>query len=122
MTVSLDDRGRDGNQISILLEGKIALRDAPGVLQGLDDAVKRFAHIEIDMSAVVEVDLCALQLLVSARKSASALGRKLTLVVAPNGAVAAGLIRVGLVGRDGRPRNAAEEFWSSVTRIAVKAA
>lgn len=97
--------------LRVPLEGKIGLRDARRTLELLEQAINAFPSVEVDLSAVTEADVCAVQLLISARKSAASVGRRLTLVVPADGAVQSVVVRAGLLGANGRARGAAEEFW-----------
>jgi len=109
--------------IRLPLEGKIGLRNAREILNVLDEALNSFPEIEIDLGGVTEADICAVQLLIGARKSARGAGRKLGLVVPRGGVVEKVLIRAGVLDADGSARGPDHEFWrgrsASATQVAV---
>ena len=95
----------------VVLEGNLGLRDTRKVHELLTGAVGAFDAVEVDVSEVSGVDISIIQLIQSARTSASRHRRILRLVTGPNTAFAAMLVKAGLLGA-GRPPSFEEEFWT----------
>ena len=61
------------------------------------ELLQQNSAIEIDTSAIDQIDLCGLQLLIAAAKTAQSNGLALTLVGTPEGALQAALARGGFL-------------------------
>lgn len=96
---------------TIVLEGRLGLRDAKGLQQRLLDAFGQFEAITIDVRSLEQADTSLLQLLIAARKKATAQGNQLTLLAEPRGALETLLSRVGLLGATGECRREDDQFW-----------
>gem|GEM_PF-5035930 len=68
--------------------------------------------IELDCSGVEEVDPTFFQLVISARKSAAALGRQLRLAAPANDVLQDALRRCGLLGQASDAVWPDDEFWT----------
>ncbi|RHZ91343.1 STAS domain-containing protein [Cereibacter sphaeroides] len=62
----------------LTLSGTLRLQDAPGLIERLAAALAA-GDVEIDASGVLAVDAAAVQVLVSAARTAGATGRRLVL-------------------------------------------
>lgn len=106
--MNMSARGLDGR---VRLQGSLTLRDAKQVHGLLQEAISAAREVEIDVRDVSGIDISIVQLIISARKSAEQRGRKLVLVMGPDGAFRAMLAKAGFLGDDGACRQADEEFW-----------
>lgn len=96
---------------TIVLEGRLGLRDAKRLQQRLLDAFGQFESITIDVRSLEQADTSLLQLLIAARKKATAQGNQLTLQSEPRGALETLLSRTGLIGAPGECRREDDQFW-----------
>ena len=94
------------------LEGPIALKNATALHAQLLDLLQRNSAVEIDASAVDQIDLCGLQLLIAAAKTAQSNGLALTLVGTPEGALHSALARGGFL-QDGEMIPTLRACWRS---------
>jgi anti-anti-sigma regulatory factor len=78
------------------LEGTIALKNA-GALHAQLLVLQNNSAVEIDASAIDQIDFCGLQLLIAAAKTAQSHGLALTLVGTPDGALQSALARGGFL-------------------------
>lgn len=90
----------------------MGLRDAGGLATTLREAIQAHPAITIITNDLTDWDISILQVLVSARKTATQAGKSLTLAAPPGGALRGTLVKAGLVGTDGQPRTADEQFWT----------
>lgn len=90
----------------ITLSGDLTIRHAAEIQAYLADRLDKFANIELDCTAVSETDLSFLQLLIAARNSAAASGRRVNLDRARAGCVGELAERAGLADAFGFPANA----------------
>lgn len=97
--------------VTLHLRSSLGLRDAPQFLDDLRDALARGDAVTIDAGDLQEVDVVILQLLVSARKTAAAAGKRLTLVAPDNELLRRLLVKTGFVGPGGESRLPADDFW-----------
>jgi anti-anti-sigma regulatory factor len=91
--------GRGTHQIK--LAGDLGLRDAVALTEQFRDALSEHDQIVIETEGLSGIDITILQVLVSARKSAEASGKSLTLASPPEGAFAQTLAKAGLLAADG---------------------
>lgn len=84
----------------VRLDGALTVRDGDALRVRLLEALRAHAAIEVDGRAVTAADLGALQLLVSARRSAQAWGRGFTLLLPDDGGLRGALARAGLLAPD----------------------
>ncbi|MCQ4159455.1 STAS domain-containing protein [Roseomonas sp. GC11] len=71
----VDEDRREAEDTCLVLTGELTLREAEAQHARLLGALQEQATLELDLSAVTEVDLCGLQLLLSAGSSGRRLGR-----------------------------------------------
>ncbi len=81
----------------LALNGVLTMRRADELLGLLRAAVAQHDWLQLDCAAAEEVDLTFLQLLIAARASAAATGRRVTLSAPPAGVLAEALARAGFV-------------------------
>ena len=85
--------------------GAATIRQADDIAERLKQALATSDRIEIDCTEVTEVDVTFMQLILSARKSAEAAGKALTLSAPASGAL---LDAVTICGAQDGPR---ANFW-----------
>lgn len=90
----------------------MSLRDAGGLATTLREAIQAHPAITIITDDLTDWDVSILQVLVSALKTATRTGKSLTLAAPPGEALRGTLVKAGLVGSDGKPRCADEQFWT----------
>ena len=91
--------------VVIGFSGAATIRQADEIAERLKQALASSDRVEIDCGEVTEVDLTFLQLILSARKSAEATGKVLSLSAPACGAL---LEAVTVCGAQDGPR---AEFW-----------
>ena len=69
--------------------------------------------IVIDCTELEAADVTTLQLLVAARHSAGELGKRISLVLAPESTLDTLLRHVGFLDPDGRPKSPHDDFWAA---------
>jgi len=94
------------------LEGTIALKNVAALHAQLLDVLQHNSAIEIDASAIYQIDFCGLQLLIAAAKTAQSNGLALTLVGTPEGALRSALARGGFL-QDGEMIPMLRSCWRS---------
>jgi ABC-type transporter Mla MlaB component len=94
------------------LSGDLSLRSISELHSRLTEAVTAHPAVSIDTSAVESIDVAAVQLLVSATRTAAAQGRTLTVTAPENGPVARTLVGAGLFTADGTPKSAILSTWT----------
>lgn len=99
----------------IALEGDLGLRDAVRLSEQFRDAIARYGQVVVSAQALTGIDISVVQLLVSARKSALAAGRSLTLEAPPDGVLRQVLIKTGFLAPDGTAKAADGAFWAGPT-------
>jgi ABC-type transporter Mla MlaB component len=99
------------NHTTIALDGNVGLRNAKDIQQRLLRAFKQFNAITIDVRSVEHADTSFLQLLIAARKKATAQGHQLTLKADPWGALETLLRSAGVLGASGECRHPEDQFW-----------
>src|SRR5687768_12052996 len=85
----------------LVLGGPVTVRNIQPVHAWLIEALRRHRMVEIDCSAVTDVDLSLIQMILAARKSVAASGATLALAHPACGALLDTLMRAGLVGSPG---------------------
>jgi ABC-type transporter Mla MlaB component len=96
------------------LSNELTIQNAEEIRLKLSTAVADNAIVRVDCSEATEVDLSFIQLLIAARKTASAAGREFGLAAPADGPLLDALKRGGVVA-DG-PGSAsfpADDFWSA---------
>lgn len=95
----------------ISMPESLTVRDAEQIHVRLVQAVRDRQSIVIDCSAATEIDLSFIQLVLSARKSARAAGKALSVVPPSDGLLADVLRRAGLLGAPDAAPAADQLFW-----------
>ena len=93
--------------------GPLTVRVAKPIRARIIEALRQFPSVTIDCSGATEVDLSFIQLVLSARKSASASAKTLSLAQPADGALLEALRQAGLVAPAGREPVADQTFWLS---------
>ena len=93
--------------------GPLTVRVAKQIRTRVIDALRQFPSVTIDCSGASEVDLSFIQLVLSARKSASACAKTLLLAQPADGALLEALRQAGLVAPAGHQPVADQTFWLS---------
>ena len=97
----------------IALEGDLGLRDATRLSEQFRDAIAKHSEVVMTSKGLTGIDISVLQLLVSARKTALAAGKSLTLEAPPGGALRNILVKAGFLAADGTALAADGDFWTS---------
>jgi hypothetical protein len=97
------------SQTAISLDGARTVRTADQSHSLLLEAFRNASSITVDCSQITEADLSLVQLLLSARKSAAAGGKRLSLSHAAEGALGSVLTRGGFLSADAPAGQRA--FW-----------
>ena len=95
---------------SLKLSGALGLRGIEALRGEITEALAEHEAVAIDTSAVESADASAIQLLLSAQKTANAEGKALTLTAA--GPLARALMALGLVTADGAPLVPETSTWT----------
>jgi len=97
----------------VVLEGAQTIGGAEDARARLLAALAGHSRVEVDCSAATEIDLSVVQLILAARKSALAAGKRLVLAQPAAGVLRGVLERGGFLPSDGGSRATDEEtFWS----------
>lgn len=91
------------------LGGPLTVRVAKPLRARIMDALRQFPTVTIDCSGAAEVDLSFIQLMLSARKSAQASGKTLSLAQPADGPLREALMQAGLLSNN--PPAADQAFW-----------
>jgi len=91
--------------------GALTVRIAKQIRTRIIEALRQFPSVTIDCSGASEVDLSFIQLVLSARKSAAAFAKTLSLAQPAEGALLEALRQAGLVAPVGCPPVADQTFW-----------
>lgn len=102
----------------LALSGDLSLRSISGLHTQLIEAIDGHEAVFIGTEAVDSIDIAALQLLVSATKTAAARGRQVSLAAPDGGPVARALVAAGLFTPAGVPKVASLSCWT-ITREAA---
>jgi hypothetical protein len=94
---------------TISLDGARTIQTAEKTRSLLLEAFRTASSISVDCSKVTEADLSLVQLLLSARKTAAACGKSLTLAL-PAGGVVDGILKRGGFPRADSPASE-RDFW-----------
>lgn len=95
----------------LVLDGPATIRTIDNIHAQLSALLQTHPHVEIDCSALGDADLQLVQLLLSARKSAQAMGKTIALSAPVSGKLHDVLLRGGvLASGDGGARRDTE-FW-----------
>lgn len=95
----------DEEYVVVSFSEAATIRQADHIADRLGQALSQSDHIEIDCSALTEVDFAFIQLLIAAQKSAHAAGKRLELSKPAQGAL---LEALNVIGLHDSPRR---EFW-----------
>lgn len=95
----------------LVLEGELTVRDAEALHARLLAAINAHAEVVADCSAATLIDVCALQLLLSARRTAQRCGKRFALAGPPEGVLREALVRGGLLTEDAGSGGRDAAFW-----------
>ena len=95
---------------SLTLSGELGLRGIDALKAEIAAALSDHEAVAIDTDAVESADTSAIQLLLSAQKTANADGKSLSLTAA--GPLAKTLMALGLVAADGTPLVPETSTWT----------
>jgi ABC-type transporter Mla MlaB component len=93
--------------------GPLTVRVAKQIRARVIDALRQFPHLTIDCSGASEVDLSFIQLMLAARRSASAASKTISFAQSADGALLEALQQAGLVAAADRQPVADQTFWFS---------
>ena len=97
---------------SLKLSGELGLRGIEALRGEIAAALAEHEAVTIDTAAVEGVDTSAIQLLLSAQKTANAEGKALSLAATAAGPLANTLVALGLVAADGAPLVPETSTWT----------
>jgi anti-anti-sigma regulatory factor len=86
----------DAPASTLRLAGELTVRDGAALHQQLGQACGAAGDVVLDLGGATEVDVCLLQLLVAAKASLAAGGRRLVLAPPPAGPVLEAMQRAGM--------------------------
>lgn len=92
-------------------DGALTVRNAEQIHARLLESLRDNATVAIDCAGATDVDLSFVQLVLSARNSATASGKSLSLVSPATDALSETLRRAGLLGVAGASERADQLFW-----------
>lgn len=93
------------------LSGAVGLKNAPELVERLRAAIVQSEALVIDAEGLDSLDVAALQLLVSAHKSALLQGKSVSLRRPPTGVLREALARAGFIDAQGRALAPAGALW-----------
>lgn len=105
------------NVCVLSIENNSSIHNVKTIKSNFIDAITRFDSIEIDVICVKIVDATIIQLLASAKASAIAQGRKVTLLTERGSPFEACVTAAGLLGKDGHVRTSEERFWTGEAAV-----
>lgn len=97
---------------SVLLSGELGLRGIEALKAEITAALAGYDEVVIDATAVESADTSAIQLLLSAQKTANADGKTLSLTAAASGPLTGTLVKLGLLRTDGAPLVPETSTWT----------
>lgn len=97
----------------ILLSGELNVRSAAETQSTLLASLRANRSVQLDCTQVSDVDLTFVQLLLAARKSASASGVQISLTYTDDGPLDRALQRAGLGAAFAKATETDRAFWSS---------
>jgi len=78
-SISITVLANSGENVRLLLEGQLIMKNADLIKKELIAALNSSENIELAFKNIIKIDLAILQLLIALQKSASRLGKNLTL-------------------------------------------
>jgi ABC-type transporter Mla MlaB component len=107
------------NSVHIIqISGDAGLRAAQDIAGKLRQALASHDSVAVATEAIETADITTIQLLLAARKQASASRKSLTLAAPPVGALRELLVATGCLDAEGRPLTPDGDFWIPSTRQA----
>jgi len=97
---------------SLKLSGELGLRGIEALKAQIAEALSSHDAVAIDTSAVEGVDASAIQLLLSAQKTANADGKAMSLSASAAMPLGRTLVALGLVAADGAPLVPETSTWT----------
>ncbi|MDQ2078549.1 STAS domain-containing protein [Xanthobacteraceae bacterium Astr-EGSB] len=95
----------------VAMPAALTIREAEKIQSQLLQAVREQENIVVDCSAATDVDLSFVQLVLAARKSAAALGKKLSVIPPASSVLSDVLWRAGILPSASDPPPAEQSFW-----------
>jgi ABC-type transporter Mla MlaB component len=95
----------------VMLGGPLTVRTVALIHERLLAALRQFPSVTVDLSRAGEIDLSFIQLLLAARKSAAASGKRLSLARPAEGALRDALVCAGLIASADDQPTADQAFW-----------
>ena len=93
------------------LEGALTVRNVAEIHSRLRESLRQYSTVTIDCNAATDVDLSFLQLVLSARKSATVSGKSVSLVSPATDMLSETLRRAGLLGVASASARDDQLFW-----------
>ena len=100
-----------GPLLHLPLKGSLGLRDVARLAEELERLLAAPGPVTIDCDELTDIDLSIVQLLISARRTATAAGRSLTLRHPSDGPLQRLLKAAGILAGDGSPLTSDGQFW-----------
>ncbi len=97
---------------TVKLSGALNIRGAGALLDQLKSALAVADNTTLDCTGVTSADICAVQLLVAAEKSAAAEGKTLRLLAPPGTPLNSLLRQSGFLDADGKPKAPHSDVWA----------
>lgn len=91
--------------------GALTVRHADRIHESFVDALRQHHHVVVDCAQATQVDLSFVQLVLSARRSAAAAGKRLSLATPAAGDLLDILRRAGLATPAGAAPLPGQDFW-----------
>lgn len=95
----------------VMLGGPLTVRSIAPMHERLLAALRQYPAVTVDLSRAGEIDLSFIQLMLAARKSAAAAGKRLSLGAPAAGALHDALVCAGLIASAGDQPAADQAFW-----------
>jgi ABC-type transporter Mla MlaB component len=91
--------------------GALTVRHADQIHESFVDALRQSRHVVVDCAQASQVDLSFVQLVLSARRTAEAAGKRLSLAEPAAGDLLDVLRRAGLAAAPGAAAIPGQDFW-----------
>jgi ABC-type transporter Mla MlaB component len=95
----------------VMLGGPLTVRTVALMHERLLAALRQYPAVTVDLSRADEIDLSFIQLMLAARKSAAAAGKRLSLSAPAEGALLDALVCAGLIASAEDQPVAGQAFW-----------
>lgn len=95
----------------LALSGVMTIRETPSIHQRLRDMLVSRTAVTIDCREVSDIDPSFIQLVLSARKTAAARGKRLSFLSPNVDGLCDTLVRIGLMSASEDPESKERQFW-----------